>query len=130
MPMRSVLICACLCCVSGLSAQKMPVAGKSGRLLQLLDLQAIRPEGGGPASESFTGIDGFVRGFLAPPLGSDDDVRLLGRHQLVVLGSAQQAAFVENLLAKAVEHRNQVVTVELRLAAMAPALFERQVRPM
>jgi hypothetical protein len=132
MPMRNILICCCLCCGAPLSAQKMPVAGDPGRLLQIIDLQAVRPEARGhaPAPAAFAGVDAFVRGFLDPPRGSDDDVRLLGSHQLVVLGSAQQAAFVENLVAKAVQHRNEAVTVDVRLLAMGPGLFERKVRPL
>jgi hypothetical protein len=131
--------------LSALPAQQVPL-GDGGRLLQVFDLDDLRPDRAkGPdlvvvaagenadakaAQQSTEGcqrLAAFVARFVEPPLQPDDDVQVLGRRWLTVLGSPKQIASVERLLATARARRTELIGTEVHLLEMPAAAFTAHV---
>lgn len=119
-----------LCLTSNLLAQKLLIPDGSGRSLQLFDLQPLLGEdkkgpklklpppaevaAPAPVHPSQQVAD-MVRRFLEPALGPGDDCKVLGDRWLSVLGSPEQIAAVERMVALATRERERETTIEVQL---------------
>ena len=115
-----------------LSAQKLPLDEPGGRVLQLIDVRKLLPEELSPngATAKPDELAAFVRSFIAPPLGAGDDVRGLGDHHIVVLGSPEQVACAEQIVATAMLRCEDEILVLVHLAEVPPATYQKCVQPL
>lgn len=155
-PMRRCLPTLLLCSMA-LPAQNMPVPDSKGRLLQLFDLHSVvaaadddpGTDAGAAAAQAAKklpvlaaldldpwqrsttlDIPQFLRRFLTPPLGPGDDLQVLGKRWLALLGSPAQIANAEALLAVAAANRERPVDVAVQLVTVPKAGFEAHVRDL
>jgi hypothetical protein len=150
MTIRSTLLL--LAATSSLAAQRVPLPGNDGRMVQLFDLRTVRAprapgpdlvvkaageqparadeEEGSPGEPDHAAIAALVARFVDPPLGTGDALQPLGEHFLVLLGSAAQAASIERMLGAVAARRANSIDFELRLLKLDAATFERVVRPL
>jgi hypothetical protein len=131
MPHPFPLVLAIVLPLALLRAQKVPVRGDAARVLQVVDLTALQP----PADEqepnqlkTLTGLDAFARRFVEPALGPDDDIRMLGRGRLAALGTPQQVAWVENLVAMGAQYRGDEIFVDVKLLKVPSSTFDSTVK--
>lgn len=135
--MKNVLLAACVVLVPSVSlpAQKLLLPADPGRIVQVFDLGAPEP---GPAQklavpgappqetvDSQQRTTDLLARFVKPPLGSGDDLRVLGGRWLTLLGSAEQAASLEALFAVAAKHRTTAITLEMRFLDVKADAFAK-----
>lgn len=136
--------------VTGAVAQSMPVADGRGRMLQVFDLKQLQAAGAdddrpGPElrlSPPAPTVDvavveqddqyhaAFLRPFVVPSLGDGDDLKVLGKRWLTLLGSPAQIASLQQLLAHAAANREQLVTVAVRLLRLDRQAFAQRLQPL
>lgn len=109
--------------VGSVAAQKLPLP--EGRLLQLHDLRVLDdPETVLQGTGHYATFAWFARLFVEPPLESADDIRLLGVHQMIVLGSPEQCAWVERLVKRGAELRNAQIDIQTSMLEVTAEQFE------
>lgn len=112
---------------SPLTAQKLPLA--NGQLLQVHDLRALdRPDAPRKDLENFTNFARFARRFAEPALDGDNDIRLLGSHQLAVLGTPEHCAWVEQLVTRCAQLREAQIDIECALIEVSTARFDEHLK--
>lgn len=116
-----------LAAANSLSAQRMPMPGD--RILQMFDLRETRHEqmrgagvmNGGKSDE----VVAVLRHFIDPPLRPGDDIKAIGPHWVAVLADEQRIACVDRVLQAAKKHRNDLLTIEVRLLDFKADAFHK-----
>lgn len=142
LPARRIL--PLLLLAAPLAAQNMPVPDGAGRLLQVFDLEVLRPasepdEPRAPALMAAPPIAAekpleapiavFLREFVEPRLGPGDDVQVLASRWLCLLGSPAQLASAERLIAANQAWLETPVEYEVRIAEVPKKAFDNALRP-
>lgn len=133
--------------VSPAIAQAQPVAGDA-RIVRVYDLRQLlnrigpgfTPPVAGAADDkplalaaaqqsALESVATLVRAFVRPELASNEQVQTLGERWLVVLGRAEQQAWIDRFLQAA--HQDQPVVAQLHVdvVTMPEALFLKEVAP-
>jgi hypothetical protein len=117
---------------AGASTSVQPEPGAAGSLRRVpveesAPVGEIAPADASAADEQpRANLERFLRTFVEPPLTPDEDVRVLGRRQLAVLGRPAQHAWVEALLAQQRNAGEQAILLDVRvLEASREAFAER-----
>ncbi|HEX6810680.1 MAG TPA: hypothetical protein VF384_03560 [Planctomycetota bacterium] len=134
--MRPFLLMIALAVPAVLTAQKLPMPDHGDRQLQLFDVRELlgsrEEHDAAPAAvtspaeqnETLRALADFLRHFIEPPLGSGDDLQPLAGRWLALVGSAQQIAIVERLLATAQARRDELLNVEVRFVRLSAKAFD------
>lgn len=127
----AALLAASLLSSATLPGQRMPMP--DGRILQMFDLREIQVESGNklapvPAGAG-THAAAMLRHFVDPPLRDGDDITAVGRRWVAVLADEQRIASVDRLLQAAKKHRNDLLTIEVKLLDISAVKFKKQVLP-
>jgi hypothetical protein len=80
-----------------------------------------------PESPGLAGMARLVRAFVQPPLRADEQVQTLGERWLVLLGRAEQHAWLARFVANAKAHEQPIVDVCAEVFAAPEALFQRDI---
>jgi len=153
--MRTTHLLSLLAFTPLLLAQSMPVPDGNGRILQLFDLHRCRAASlpdqdaataqfglrrdaeavadqtpAAPAHQNEQYLADFLRPFVEPPLGSGDDLKVLGGRWLTMVGDVTQVANFERLMAGVVANRELLVTTSMRIVHMERQPFEQRLQPM
>ncbi len=136
-PTRVLLPFAVSLLAASAAAQKLPLAGANGREAALVDVRALLPRpaaGKEPDIEAMrtalAELAGFVREFCEPELAATHDVQPVAERWLAVVGTSQQLAFVERLVATAEKEPETQVVVEGRFYELPAAAFAQHVEPL
>ncbi|MEO6596985.1 MAG: hypothetical protein ABIP94_19740, partial [Planctomycetota bacterium] len=141
--LSTCVLVVCSSVLADLPAQKLLASDGSGRVVQMFDAQKLRttdePVGapmGEPVgkpkpadNESMQKLADFLRRFIEPPLGPQDDLRALGGRWLVLLGSPAQVASVERLFAIATARQREQLDIRIHIVKMKAANFVRTLQP-
>lgn len=84
---------------------------------------------GPPPTRGPAAIAHLAAAFAQPALRADEEIQPLGERWLVVLGRAEQHAWVERFLADAKEQAAAALRVQCELFAMPELVFQRDVAP-
>jgi len=141
----SMIIRALALVLASASLVAQQVGGGDARTVKVYDLgSGLVPPGpdlevrgpGGKAEPEWTQsskgtavVAQMVRAFVQPPLAADEDVQPLRERWVVLLGRAEQHAWVERYLAAARRQRDQVITIKCELFAMPETFYVEKVAP-
>ncbi|MFK7739181.1 MAG: hypothetical protein AB8H80_02570 [Planctomycetota bacterium] len=112
-------------------AQRVTVPDSGERTLQLFDLQDLGPASNAPSATLAAAAQNaarFLRQFVEPKLRDGDDLTSVGEHWLAAFADSERLAAVEQLLAVAKDHRNDQMTVEIRLCEISAKAFDETIR--
>lgn len=113
----SLILIATLFVADIAPAQRMVMPGD--RILQMFDLRLTRneemygkqPMFGSTSDEAVA----MLRNFIEPALRKGDDIKAIGPHWIAVLADEQRIASVDRIFQAAKKHRNDLMTIEVRL---------------
>jgi hypothetical protein len=129
----------------GAGAQAQPIAGDA-RIAKIYELPALTAaraaEPPAQGAEGMTDPDQghgdkggpavvaqMIRAFVKPALLANEDVQPLGERWLVLLGRAEQHAWLDRYLATARKQRDEVFTLDCEVYAMPEKVFTETVAP-
>lgn len=72
----------------------------------------------------------LVRAFVDPPLAKDEEVQTIGERWIVLLGRAEQHAWLERLLVRAQQPDRALTSIRCRVFSMPELLFLQDVEPL
>jgi hypothetical protein len=113
---------------AALPAQKLLLPDDSGRIVQLFDLD-FRTGGKDP----HFGIErtvALLTRLITPELNDGDDLRLIGKRWLTLLGTPQQAASIESLLRTAKTRHQEPIEVTTHMFTMSAEKFAAHWKPL
>jgi len=124
---RSLLLLATLLVADIAPAQRLVMPGD--RILQMFDLRMTRnekmhgkqPMFGSTSDEAVT----MLRSFIEPALRKGDDIKAIGPHWIAVLADEQRIASVDRIFQAAKKHRNDLMTIEVRLLDFKKDVFQK-----
>lgn len=124
---KTLTLLATLQIGDAVTAQRMAMPG--GRMLQMFDLRQTRNEQmfgaqpmlGSTSDEAVT----LLRNFIEPALREGDDIKAIGPHWIAVLADEQRIACIDRIFAAAKKHRNDLMTIEVRLLEFKKATFHK-----
>lgn len=127
----SLLLAATGLLPARLPAQRMPMS--DGRILQMFDLRETQLDGGSKMSPVKAGDSqraaSMLRNFIDPPLRAGDDITAVGLQWIAVLADEPRIASVERLFQAAKQHRNDLLTIEVKLLEVSSAKFRKLLLP-
>ncbi len=120
-------------------AQKVPLAADDERIVQLHDVRALlaktdpEPEATDDVERRrrrVARLEEFVRTFMSPQLGGDEDVQALGTDHLVMLARPPQQAWLERLLAHHRRAGSYHITLTVRILTVPKGAFAAHFAPL
>lgn len=139
MKTRLLLLLAVALLANSVSAQKMPVPGSKGQIVQLHDAAewlalAVSSEApdarAAKKTELLAGMAGFARAFISPPLKQGEDITPLGDRYLVAIGSPEHQAWLTRLLQRHLKNVVYEVHLEVRQFALSEKAYTKLVAPL
>lgn len=130
------------CAAMAVPAQeKRPVPGDPKRELHIFDVRdliAAKDDGDRltavtrrkVATKNLQSLAAFMRTFMEPSLGNEDDVKSLGAGSLVVLARPEQQAWVQRFLTQNRKEKPYFLSVQATFVHMGDKTFEKQLRPL
>jgi len=137
----TVLFCCLGAAATRAVAQAAPVPGDE-RSVRVYDLGKRGPQPTGPelvirtpddenapspATPGLAAMARLVRAFVQPPLRKDEQVQTLGERWLVLLGRAEQHAWLARFVAAAAATTQPIVGVHAEVFAAPEVLFQRDI---
>lgn len=126
-PVLCLQVLVLLTAAGALFAQRMPMPGD--RILQMFDLRETRHEEmqsavlmNGSTSDEVVAV---LRQFIDPPLRPGDDIKAIGPDWVAVLADEERIASVERVFQTAKKHRNDLLTIEIRMLDFKTDAFHK-----
>tara|TARA_R110002096_G_scaffold43169_1_gene116279 strand:+ start:238 stop:1182 length:945 start_codon:yes stop_codon:yes gene_type:complete len=120
-----------LATTSMLAAQRMPMP--DGRILQLFDLRETQHGGAHKLApmkhDAGKHAASMLRHFIDPPLRDGDDITAIGNHWIAVFADEQRIASVDRLFHAAKQHRNDLLTIEVKMLDVSADKFRKHLLP-
>ena len=116
--------------LANLPAQR--VAMPDGRVLQMFDLRQTQHGGDTnlapmPRDANARAVS-ILRHFIEPSLRQGDDIQAIGPHWIAVIADAERIASVDRIFEAAKQHRDDLLTIEIRMLDVKPDTFRSKLQ--